>query len=110
MKGTLAQPSYRNPRVRRWASYLWREAIRERWRPIQPAAARPCPERWSDDDVTAAWLGHATLLINFYGVRILTDPVLYSYVGIRISPLFTLGPKRLTAPALRLHELPRIDL
>jgi L-ascorbate metabolism protein UlaG (beta-lactamase superfamily) len=110
MKGRQAQPSYRNPRVRRWASYLWREAIRERWRAIQPAAARPTPEQWSSEEITVSWLGHATILINFFGVRILTDPVLHSYVGIRIPPLFTLGPKRLTAPALRLRELPRIDL
>src|SRR5881397_3432108 len=29
--------------------------------------------------------------------------------GIRL-PGFTVGPKRLTAPALQFHELPRIDL
>jgi L-ascorbate metabolism protein UlaG (beta-lactamase superfamily) len=60
--------------------------------------------------VTAAWLGHATVLINFFGVKILTDPVLFPRVGIRIPFLFTIGPKRLTAPALTIAELPKIDI
>ncbi|MBA2585504.1 MAG: MBL fold metallo-hydrolase [Chthoniobacterales bacterium] len=59
--------------------------------------------------MTASWLGHATVLINFYGVNILTDPVLFPRIGMRF-PGFTVGPKRLTAPALTVNELPRIDL
>ena len=54
-------------------------------------------------------LGHATVLINFFGFNIITDPALFSRVGIRL-PGFTVGPKRLTAPALRVRDLPRIDL
>ena len=53
-----------------------------------------------DTQVTLAWLGHSTVLINFFGVTILTDPVLFPRVGIRL-PGITIGPKRLTAPALR---------
>jgi L-ascorbate metabolism protein UlaG (beta-lactamase superfamily) len=49
------------------------------------------------------------VLINVFGVTILTDPVLFPRIGIRL-PGFTIGPKRLTAPALQFHELPRIDL
>jgi L-ascorbate metabolism protein UlaG (beta-lactamase superfamily) len=49
------------------------------------------------------------VLINFFGFTILTDPVLFSRVGIRLLGI-TIGPKRLTAPALRFHDLPRIDL
>jgi L-ascorbate metabolism protein UlaG (beta-lactamase superfamily) len=104
------QPSYRNPRVRRWAGYLWREAIVKSWEPIAPAFAKPNPSTWSDACVTAAWLGHATVLINFFGINVLTDPVLFSRIGIRIPLLFTIGPKRLTAPALTVDELPRIDI
>ena len=59
--------------------------------------------------MTLAWLGHSTVLINFFGVTILTDPVLFARVGIRL-PGITIGPKRLTAPALRFHDLPHIDL
>jgi L-ascorbate metabolism protein UlaG (beta-lactamase superfamily) len=50
------------------------------------------------------------VLINFFGVNILTDPVLFPRIGIRIPFVFTLGPKRLTAPALKITELPRIDI
>lgn len=110
MSDTLVKPSYRNPRVRRWASHLWREAIVKSWHPIAPAFAKPNPSQWSDQRVTAAWLGHATVLINFFGINVLTDPVLFPRVGIRIPFLFTIGPKRLTAPALTVHELPRIDI
>ena len=59
--------------------------------------------------MTLAWLGHATVLLNFYGVTILTDPALFPRIGIRL-PGFTIGPKRLTAPALTVHELPKIDI
>ncbi len=109
-KRVSVKPSYRNPRVRRWASYLWREAILKNWQPIKPAFTKPTPAEWSDRQLTAAWLGHATVLINFYGVTILTDPVLFPRIGIRIPFLFTIGPKRLTAPALTVDELPKIDI
>lgn len=103
------QASIRSAPVRRWVAHLWREWTIESWRPIAPAFAKPEPSKWSDARVTAAWIGHATVLINVFGVTILTDPVLFPRIGIRL-PGFTIGPKRLTAPALQLHELPRIDL
>src|SRR5204862_5389866 len=96
-------------RVRIWLGRLFREWTIETWRPISPASAKPEPSKWSDAQVTLAWLGHSTVLINFFGVTILTDPVLFPRVGIRL-PGITIGPKRLTAPALRFHELPHIDL
>jgi L-ascorbate metabolism protein UlaG (beta-lactamase superfamily) len=95
--------------VRGWLGYLFREWTVESWRPITPASAKPEPSKWSDAQVTLAWIGHATVLINFFGVTILTDPVLFPRVGIRL-PGFTIGPKRLTAPALSFDELPKVDL
>src|SRR5205823_8593079 len=65
--------------------------------------------KWNDAQITAAWIGHASVLINFFGIKILTDPVLFPRIGIRL-PGFTIGPKRLTASALQFHELPRIDV
>jgi L-ascorbate metabolism protein UlaG (beta-lactamase superfamily) len=109
MEENSVQPSYRSSRVRRWVAYLWREGIRESRRPVAPAFAKPNPAKWDDARVTAAWLGHATVLINFFGIKILTDPVLFPRIGIRL-PGFTIGPKRLTAPALSVGELPEIDL
>jgi len=106
---TPQQPTLRTPRVRRWLGHLFREWTIESWRPIAPAFAKPDPAKWSDAQVTLAWLGHATVLINFFGVKILTDPALFPRIGIRL-PGFTIGPKRLTAPALEAEELPKIDL
>jgi L-ascorbate metabolism protein UlaG (beta-lactamase superfamily) len=103
------QTTPRKSRVRRWLGHLFREWTIESWRPIAPALAKPEPSKWSDTQVTLAWLGHSTVLINFFGVTILTDPVLFPRIGIRL-PGLTIGPKRLTAPALTYEELPKMDL
>jgi L-ascorbate metabolism protein UlaG (beta-lactamase superfamily) len=103
------QPGMRTSRVRLWLGRLFREWTIEIWRQISPASAKPGPSKWSDAQVTLAWIGHSTVLINFFGVTILTDPVLVPRIGIRL-PGFTIGPKRLTAPALSFDELPKIDL
>jgi Beta-lactamase superfamily domain len=76
---------------------------------IPPAPHKPAPATWSDNAVTLAWLGHATVLINFYGVRILTDPALYSRIGVDLG-IGSLGPLRLVRCALTPDELPDIDL
>src|SRR5438105_10756404 len=103
------QPTLHSRRVRRWLGHLWREWTVESWRPITPAFAKPEPLKWNDAEVTAAWIGHSTVLINFFGIKILTDPVLFPRIGIRL-PFLTVGPKRLTQPALTFAELPPIDL
>lgn len=103
------QPTLRSSRVRRWLGHLFREWTFESRRPIAPPFAKPEPSKWNDNQVTLAWIGHATVLINFFGIKILTDPVLFPRIGIRL-PGLTIGPKRLTAPALQFHELPKIDL
>jgi L-ascorbate metabolism protein UlaG (beta-lactamase superfamily) len=77
-------------------------------RPIL-APFRPEPAAWPDNQLTAAWLGHATVLLNFFGSRVLTDPVLESRIGIGRG-LAKLGPRRLIAPALQTRELPPLDL
>lgn len=79
------------------------------YRPVPDAPHHPKPEAWSNDRVTAAWLGHATVLVNFFGIIILTDPVFFLRCGIRFGP-FTLGPKRYVACALKPEELPPVDL
>lgn len=76
--------------------------------PIAAALYHPQPRTWDDDDVTIAWLGHATVLINFYGTWLLTDPALRSRVGLRVAGA-TFGPRRLVHPALALRELPPLD-
>jgi L-ascorbate metabolism protein UlaG (beta-lactamase superfamily) len=109
MEHETAQPSFRRSRVLRWLTRLWREWTVESSRPIAPAFAKPKPNAWNDELVTAAWLGHATVLINFFGTKIVTDPALFPRIGIRL-PGLTLGPKRLISPALTFDELPKIDI
>ena len=92
-------------RSARWIRTMVADARRE----ILTAPAKPTPGTWSDNKVTACWLGHATVLVNFFGVRMLTDPVLFSRIGIRTG-LGIAGPKRYIACALKPKELPTIDL
>jgi L-ascorbate metabolism protein UlaG (beta-lactamase superfamily) len=75
---------------------------------LQPEA-KPTPFRWKNDEITIAWIGHASVLINFYGTIIITDPVLYERVGLYFAGL-TIGPARYTAPALEFDEIPKPDL
>ncbi len=75
-----------------------------RGKPPRPEA-RPEPARWSDAAITGSCLGHSTVLLNFLGVRVLTDPVFSERVGLGIPP-FILGPKRYVAPALLPREMP----
>ena len=77
------------------------------WPESLPAPARPClPDRVPAGRVAATFLGHATWLLQFAGCAVLTDPVF----GSRAGPFGLLGPKRVRPPALRLGELPRIDV
>ena len=76
---------------------------------IPAAPQRPDPRSWTDDRLTASWLGHATVLLNFHGTWIVTDPALESRVGIGRGRA-KLGPRRLVKPALRARELPPLDL
>jgi len=78
--------------------------------PVQPPPLRPDPLVWDDSSITAAWIGHATVLINFFGTRIITDPVFSERIGLNVANLFTIGPKRLVAPAMAFEDLPPIDL
>jgi L-ascorbate metabolism protein UlaG (beta-lactamase superfamily) len=76
---------------------------------IAPAPQRPDPHSWPDDRLTVAWLGHATVLFNFYGTWLLTDPALERRIGIGRG-LAKLGPRRLVQPALRPPELPSLHV
>jgi len=97
----------RTSRARRWLGHLFREWTIESWRPIAPALARPSRWKWSDTQVTLAWLGHSTVLINFFGVQqFLPTLLLFARVGIRL-PGITIGPKRLTAPRSGFMNLPQ---
>ena len=57
------------------------------------------------DDNYIAWIGHATFLIKLGDTTIITDPLFSKNTG----PLI-FGPKRYVAPAIKLNEIPKVDL
>ena len=61
-------------------------------------------KKFQEDDYLA-WIGHATFLIKLGDTTIITDPVFSKNAG----PLI-FGPKRFTAPALNLNEIPKTDI
>lgn len=100
----LRLPAFSRPELR----YL-KTILNDYRRRVLPAPHKPSPDTWRDDQVTTAWLGHSTVLINFFGVTILTDPILGTRAGLGLGPV-VIGPKRYVAAALRFKELPPIDL
>jgi L-ascorbate metabolism protein UlaG (beta-lactamase superfamily) len=92
-----------------WAARFIRGRFEEFGREVPAAPHRPSPSNWSDNAITLAWLGHATVLLNFYGVRILTDPVFFRRIGVDLG-VGSLGPLRLVQCALPPDQLPEIDV
>ena len=72
---------------------------------VPPPPRQISPHRWSDDNLAVGYIGHASVLLKIKGSFILTDPVFFDRVGVSIGP-FTLGRRRLVAPALPLEQLP----
>lgn len=92
-----------------WPARFLRERFAEWGSDVPPAPHKPSPRTWNDNAITLAWLGHATVLVNFYGLRILTDPVLFARIGVDLG-VGSLGPLRLVQCALTPDELPELDL
>ena len=76
--------------------------------PTAPPLVRPAPAGWSAANLTIAYVGHASVLIDFAGTMILTDPAFFARIGPSLGPL-TIGPKRVVAAALTPEELPPLD-
>ncbi|MDL9948807.1 MBL fold metallo-hydrolase [Gordonia sp. ABSL11-1] len=57
-------------------------------------------------DLRATWLGHASVLVELDGVRILTDPVFSA----RCSPSQLVGPARMHAAPASVADLPPVDV
>ncbi len=79
------------------------------WPAARRNTAYPAPPRPADlaDGVIAlTFVGQATFLITTAQGTILTDPVFSD----RVSPLRSLGPRRVRPPGLALDALPPIDL
>ncbi|TGK59334.1 hypothetical protein EHQ27_00980 [Leptospira wolffii] len=68
----------------------------------------PNPEDFvstSPQGLRAIWLGHATVLVEIDGIRILTDPVFSD----KVSPFESIGPGRFFPVPIPLKNLPPID-
>jgi L-ascorbate metabolism protein UlaG (beta-lactamase superfamily) len=67
----------------------------------------PAPKnRSSPGELTATFVNHSTVLIQWNGLNIITDPIWSE----RCGPLNRVGPKRVHPPGIALHDLPPIDL
>ncbi|MFT4554067.1 MAG: N-acyl-phosphatidylethanolamine-hydrolyzing phospholipase D [Chlamydiales bacterium] len=55
--------------------------------------------------IQITWIGHSTLLIQYRGKNILTDPIFSEIAG----PVQFIGLRRYTPPAIMIEQLPRID-
>ena len=55
--------------------------------------------------LAVTWIGHATVLLEIDGYRVLTDPVWSK----RCSPSRTVGPERMHEPPIPLEALPAVD-
>jgi L-ascorbate metabolism protein UlaG (beta-lactamase superfamily) len=70
----------------------------------------PEPAAWPNNALTIANLGHAAVLMNFFGTRLITDPSFFTRVGLSIGPIVTFGPKRFVEPPLKPAEIPPLDV
>ena len=109
--------SFRNPwpdsEPRGWRDVLrWRRQRRGQVLPADPPrgsfpTAQPdiSYPRASSTDHTATWIGHSTVLLQFGGLNIITDPV---FSG-RAFPVQWAGPRRVMDAALAVSALPPLD-
>lgn len=87
----------------------WQSSKREKKKWVRPTdfqyGEKPA-DTIDDDRLRVTFVGHSTVLIQFEGINILTDPVWYE----RCSPVQWAGPKRIIPAGIRLEDLPKIDI
>lgn len=79
--------------------------VREPGAPIPVDALDAAAFAAAAPDLRLHWFGHASVLIEIDGVRLMTDPMFSE----RASPFASLGPRRFHAPPLPLARMPRLD-
>jgi N-acyl-phosphatidylethanolamine-hydrolysing phospholipase D len=98
----------REPDMGDFFRWQWQRLLREApehradlvpWQPTHSAQLA------TSQGLHATWLGHASVLLNSQGVRVLTDPIFSE----RASPLSWLGPKRLTPSPISPEKMPFVD-
>jgi L-ascorbate metabolism protein UlaG (beta-lactamase superfamily) len=84
-----------------------RTGRRTRWPAQVENLVQPClPQRLEARELAVTYVNHATLLLQFPGLNVLTDPV-YSD---RVSPVQWSGPRRVRQPGLAFEQLPQVDV
>ena len=63
-------------------------------------------QRLINNEIAVTFVNHATVLLQFNGYNILTDPVWSE----RVSPFTSIGPKRAREPGIPFDDLPNIDV
>ena len=111
---------FRNPpgspeRVRRpgrFMAFLWKRitedvgAIKLPENHILPPAVAIKQFQKSPADSRITWIGHASFLIGWNGINILSDP----HFSERSSPFSFAGPRRFAPPGLNIEDLPKLDV
>uniref|UniRef100_A0A914YU81 Metallo-beta-lactamase domain-containing protein n=1 Tax=Panagrolaimus superbus TaxID=310955 RepID=A0A914YU81_9BILA len=64
------------------------------------------PEYDLKSELSATWLGHATVFVHLEGINFITDPVFAT----RASPSRFFGPRRYRKPPSKFNELPEINI
>lgn len=108
------QNVYAEPNDRNIFSFFWMRWFGDRpWAdqaeqaylvPVMDAQLPTINQPGEEPQVT--WLGHATFLLQYQGLNILTDPIFSD----RASPVSFAGPERLTPKPMDFSKLPPIDL
>ncbi len=76
-------------------------------RPPAPfPSLKPALQEPPSPGLRAIWFGHATVLVELDGRRVMTDPMLSEYA----FPVTLLAPRRYNLPPLALEQLPHIDV
>lgn len=73
---------------------------------VENTAAPSLPAGLGTRECAVTFVGHATFLIQFDELNVLTDPIWSE----RCSPFSWAGPKRVRPPGIAFEQLPRIDL
>lgn len=90
-----------------WEVMKWRlGGQKSEWPESIPNKTYPLPKVGADQRAVVTFINHATFLIQYQDLNILTDP-LFSQ---RTSPVSFLGPGRVREPGVKIEELPKIDV
>ena len=76
------------------------------WPTHLPNKVYPLPAVAPTDKAVLTFINHATFLVRFQNLTVLTDPIFSK----RASPFSFMGPKRARDPGVALEELPPVDV